>query len=175
MTPIYGGVSYERLDGDGLQWPCPVFDHPGTQFLHRYRFSRGLGRFHGVEYKPAEELPDQDYPFLLTTGRMLEHFHTGTMTRRSKVLDTLVPECPIEINPTDAAELGLEDGDLVKVSSRRGSITGKAVVTMRSDLGSVFIPFHFVETAANMLTNPVLDPDSKIPELKVCAVRVEKA
>ena len=174
LTPIYGGISHERLNGNGLQWPCPVFDHPGTQFLHRYQFSRGLGRFHGVEYKPAEELPDDDYPLVLTTGRLLEHFHTGTMTRRSKVLDALVPECPIEINPVDASSLGISEGDAIEVSSRRGKITGKAHVSKRSDLGSVFIPFHFVETAANMLTNPALDPDSKIPELKVCAVRVKK-
>ncbi|RLI01347.1 formate dehydrogenase subunit alpha [Candidatus Bathyarchaeota archaeon] len=174
VTPIYGGVTHERLQKTGLQWPCPVFDHPGTQFLHRHKFSRGLGRFHGVEYKPAEELPDEDFPYMLTTGRLLQHFHTGTMTRRSKVLDTLVPECPIEINPADADSLGLADGDLVEVSSRRGTITGKTSVTDRSDLGTVFIPFHFAEAAANVLTNPALDPDSKIPELKVCAVRLRK-
>ncbi len=174
LTPIYGGINHERLRGNGLQWPCPVFDHPGTQFLHRYRFSRGLGRFHGVEYRPAEELPDEEYPYVLTTGRVLEHFHTGTMTRRSRVLDELVPVCPIEINPIDAGSLGLAEGDLVEVSSRRGAITGKAHITDRSDLGSVFIPFHFVETAANMLTNPALDPDSKIPEFKVCAVQLRK-
>jgi len=174
VTPIYGGITHERLQKTGLQWPCPVFDHPGTQFLHRHKFSRGLGRFHGVEYKPAEELPDEDFPYMLTTGRLLQHFHTGTMTRRSKVLDTLVPECPIEINPADADSLGLADGDLVEVSSRRGTITGKTSVTDRSDLGTVFIPFHFAEAAANVLTNPALDPDSKIPELKVCAVRLRK-
>lgn len=174
VTPIYGGITHERLQKTGLQWPCPVSDHPGTQFLHRHKFSRGLGRFHGVEFTPADELPDEDYPYLLTTGRVLQHFHTGTMTRRSKVLDTLVPECPIEINPADAASLGLADGDLVEVSSRRGTITGKTSVTDRSDLWTVFIPFHFAEAAANVLTNPALDPDSKIPELKVCAVRLRK-
>ncbi len=174
FTPIYHGISYERLGEHGLQWPCPVFDHPGTQYLHRYNFSRGFGRFHGVEYKPADELPDEEYPYVLTTGRMLEHFHTGTMTRRSKVLDTLVPECPIEISPQDAASLDLSTGDVVKVSSRRGSITGKVHITDRSDLGTVFIPFHFAETAANMLTNPALDPDSKIPELKICAINIRK-
>ena len=174
VTPIYGGVSYERLDENGLQWPCPAFDHPGTQFLHKDRFSRGLGMFHSVEYKPAEELPDKEYPFILTTGRMLEHFHTGTMTRRSKVLNSLLPDCPIEINPVDASSLYLSEGDLVEVSSRRGAIKGKAHITERSDLGTVFIPFHFHETAANVLTNPTLDPDSKIPELKVCAVKLRK-
>lgn len=174
LTPIYGGVEHARLEGDGLQWPCPEHDHPGTLYLHKFKFSRGLGRFHGVDYKPADELPDADYPLMLTTGRMLEHFHTGTMTRRSVVLDTLVPVCPIEINPVDAERLGLMDGDPVEVSSRRGKINGYATVTDRSDVGSVFIPFHFVETAANMLTNPALDPVSKIPEFKVCAVKVQK-
>jgi formate dehydrogenase alpha subunit len=174
LTPIYGGISYERLESNGIQWPCPANDHPGTQFLHKNRFSRGLGKFHGVEYKPAEELPDQEYPYQLTTGRVLEHFHTGTMTRRSKVLNELVPECPIEINPLDASSLNISEGDLIEVSSRRGTIKGKAHLTERSALGSVFIPFHFAETAANILTNPALDPDSKIPELKVCAVRLRK-
>jgi formate dehydrogenase alpha subunit len=174
LTPIYGGISYERLESNGIQWPCPANDHPGTQFLHKNRFSRGLGKFHGIEYKPAKELPDQEYPYQLTTGRVLEHFHTGTMTRRSKVLNELVPECPIEINPLDASSLNISESDLIEVSSRRGTIKGKAHLTERSALGSIFIPFHFAETAANILTNPALDPDSKIPELKVCAVRLRK-
>ncbi|MBN2336253.1 formate dehydrogenase subunit alpha [Candidatus Bathyarchaeota archaeon] len=174
-TPIYGGIGFDRLDGEGLQWPCTGRDHPGTQYLHNDRFSRGLGRFHAVEYIPPDEEPDDDYPFTLTTGRVLQHFHTGTMTRRSEVLDALVPECPVELNPVDAGRLGVGDGEHVRVSSRRGEITAKAFVTDRSAEGAVFIPFHFAEAAANVLTNPALDPKSKIPELKVCAVRVEKA
>jgi formate dehydrogenase alpha subunit len=174
LTTIYGGVNYERLEGDGLQWPCPDRDHPGTPFLHKERFARGMGRFHAVEHVPPAEYPDEEYPFLLTTGRLLQHFHTGTMTRRSEVLETLAPECPVEINPEDAMRLGVGDGDEVRVESRRGEIVAKARVTERSPAGSVFIPFHFSEAAANLLTNPALDPSSKIPELKVCAVRIKK-
>ena len=174
LTPIYGGVSYDRLDAEGLQWPCLDRDHPGTGFLHEDRFSRGRGRFHAVEYIPPDELPDDDYPLMLTTGRMLEHFHTGTMTRRAEVLDAMVPECLVEINPEDARELSLGSGDMVKVESRRGEIEARVKVTDRSPAGSVFVPFHFAEAAANNLTNPALDPVSKIPELKVCAVRLEK-
>ena len=175
LTPIYGGISYPRLEGEGLQWPCPEFDHPGTPILHRNRFTRGLGRFHVVEHQPPDELTDDEYPLILTTGRILQHFHTGTMTRRSQVLDALVPRCPIEVNPEDAQELGVTDGSPVRVKSRRGEVEGRVVVTPRSPRGVVFIPFHFAETAANRLTNPALDPISKIPELKVCAVRLEKS
>jgi formate dehydrogenase alpha subunit len=174
ITTIYGGISYNRLKGKGLQWPCPTKDHLGTPYLHKDKFSRGLGRFHAIEYKPPVEEPDAEYPMILTTGRVLQHFHTGTMTRRSKVLNILVPKCLVEINPADARRLRIVDGDDVKVSSRRGTIISTAKVTDRSAIGSVFIPFHFVEAAANILTNPVLDPISKIPELKVCAVKVEK-
>ncbi len=174
LTPIYGGVHYDRLESEGLQWPCPDREHPGTKFLHKDLFTRGKGRFHAVEYLPPAEYPDNSYPFLLTTGRLLQHFHTGTMTRRSNVLDTLVPQCLVEINPEDAKRLGVKDGDDVRVGSRRGEITVKAMVTDRSPEGSVFIPFHFAEAAANTLTNAALDPQSKIPELKVCAVRLEK-
>ena len=174
LTPIYGGITYERLEKTGLQWPCPEVNHPGTPYLHKDNFVRGLGRFHGVTYKPPDELPDKQYPLILTTGRMLEHFHTGTMTRRSEVLVELVPECPIEINPIDAATLALDNGDLVEVSSRRGKIKGKVQITEKSDVGMIFIPFHFAETAVNILTNPVLDPESKIPEFKICAVNLKK-
>jgi len=174
VTTIYGGISYNRLKGKGLQWPCPTKSHPGTPYLHKDKFSRGLGCFHAVEYVPPAEEPDDKYPMMLTTGRVLQHFHTGTMTRRSSVLNTLAPKCLVEINPADARKLRVADGDDVKVSSRRGMIISTAKVTDRSAVGSVFIPFHFVEAAANLLTNPVLDPISKIPELKVCAVKVEK-
>lgn len=174
LTPIYGGVHHDRLKGDGLQWPCPNRDHPGTAFLHKDRFAHGKGRFHAVEYAPPAEYPDEEYPLLLTTGRLLQHFHTGTMTRRSEVLNALISDCPVEINPEDARCLEVEDGDKVRIKSRRGVITAGAKVTERSPVGSVFIPFHFSEAAANILTNAALDPSSKIPELKVCAVRLEK-
>jgi predicted molibdopterin-dependent oxidoreductase YjgC len=126
-----------------------------------------------VEYKPPAEEPDDEYPFMLTTGRVLEHFHTGTMTRRSEVLDTLMGECLVEVNPEEAARLGVEDGDIIRVRSRRGCIEAKARVIEKSAPGSVFIPFHFAEAAANKLTNAALDPYSKIPEYKVCAVAIE--
>jgi len=173
-TPIYGGIHYNRLDGEGLQWPCPDESHPGTNFLHKGRFSRGRGHFTPVEYLPPAEYPDEEYPYLLTTGRLLQHFHTGTLSRRSEVLDSLVPECRVEINHKDAEKMGIEDDDRVRVKSRRGEIVARASVTEKSPEGSIFIPFHFAEAAANILTNDALDPASKIPELKVAAVSVEK-
>jgi len=175
LAPIYGGMSYDRLGDAGLQWPCTDNDHPGTKFLHKGQFSHGKGIFHAIEFKPPAEVPDEEYPFVLSTGRMLYHFHTGSMTRRSFTLDATVPEGYVEMNPSDAARLGVHEGDYVKVTSRRGTIKTKAQVTDKVEIGSVFIPFHFAEAAANVLTNPVLDPIAKIPELKVCAVAVEKA
>jgi formate dehydrogenase alpha subunit len=175
LTPIYGGISHRRLQGSGLQWPCPDGEHPGTPFLHKGMFSRGKGLFHGVEYLPPAEEPDGKYPFLLTTGRILYHFHTGTMSRRVEGLQAIRPDGFFEIHPEDAGQLGLEDGELAEVSSRRGSVTARAAVTERSRLGSVFMTFHYREAAANILTNDALDPVAKIPEYKVCAVRIAKA
>ena len=175
LAPIYGGIRYERLEGAGLQWPCPTPDHPGTKFLHKDRFTRGKGKFHAVEYRDPAELPDEEYPLILTTGRVLYHFHSRTMTARVPGLQEIVPEAYVELNPEDARALGIIDGERVRVSSRRGEIELKARLTERVPKGTVFIPFHFGEAAANVLTNPVLDPISKIPELKVCAVRVERA
>jgi formate dehydrogenase alpha subunit len=177
LTPSYGGISYSRLDDGGLQWPCPTLDHPGTPTLHTHQFavSGGRGRFIPLEYKPSMELPDDDYPLLLTTGRSLYHFHTGTMTRKVRGLVTLRPEELVEINPQDALALEITDGEMVRVTSRRGEVTARAKVTEWSPPGVVFMTFHFAESPANMLTNPALDPPSKIPEYKVCAVRVEKA
>ncbi len=174
VAPIYGGIQYQRLGTVGLQWPCPDSQHPGTKYLHKNKFTHGKGIFHEVEFLPPAELPDKDYPLVLSTGRILYHFHTGTMSRHSYTLDKTVPEGYVEIHPETAVELGVEDGEYVKVSSRRGSIKTKAFVTEMVAKGSVFIPFHFAEAAANVLTNPVLDPIAKIPELKVCAVKVEK-
>ncbi|MBC8223536.1 formate dehydrogenase subunit alpha [Candidatus Bathyarchaeota archaeon] len=171
---IYGGVSHERLENEDLRWPCPHKEHLGTRILHQGEFSRGLGRFQTVEYKPPAEEPDDKYPYILTTGRLLFHWHTGTMTRRSKTLTDQVNEAVMEINPADARTLGVGDGDAVKVTSRRGEISLKAWVTDGIKEGVVFIPFHFAEAAANILTNPAYDPLAKIPELKVCAVRVDR-
>jgi formate dehydrogenase alpha subunit len=174
--PALAGMSYSRLEDGGLQWPCPTPDHPGTQYLFKGGFPRGKGRFTAVQYKPSVEQPDKDYPYLLTTGRTLFQYHTGTMTRKVKPINAVSPEAFIEINPEDAKELSVEGGAKVKVSSRRGSITVKALVTKRPAKGVVFIPFHFKEAAANALTSGTsLDPVAKIPSFKVSAVRIEKA
>ncbi len=174
LTPIYGGISYARLDGEGLQWPCPHPDHPGTPVLHQEEFTRGKGRFHPVRYQGPTEIPDEEYPFALTTGRVLNHFHSRTMTRRVRGLQELLPEGYVEIHPADAAQLGMIPDTLVRVTSRRGSIVTLARVTQRAQEGTVFIPFHFAEAAANALTPAdSLDPSSKIPALKACAVRLE--
>jgi formate dehydrogenase alpha subunit len=170
------GMTYARIDEKGLQWPCPTQDHPGTPFLFKGGFPRGKGRFTAVTYKPSAEQTDKEYPFLLTTGRLLFQYHTGSMTRRVKQIDQVSPEAFIEINPADAQALSLEEGTKVNVISRRGSITVKTRVTKRPGKGVVFIPFHFKEAAANMLTsNNSLDPIAKIPSFKVSAVRIEKA
>ncbi|HEY54964.1 MAG TPA: molybdopterin-dependent oxidoreductase, partial [Dehalococcoidia bacterium] len=173
LTPSYGGISYKRLEKGGLQWPCPTKEHPGTPILHTKQFTRGKGRFIPLEYKPPMELPDRKYPLVLTTGRSLYHFHTGTMTRRVEGLNILKGEA-VEMNPEDASALGIADGEKVKVISRRGEVTATAKITGVSPPGVVFMAFHFAESPANMLTNPAIDPVAKIPEYKVCAARVEK-
>jgi formate dehydrogenase alpha subunit len=176
LTPQYAGISHARLAaGEQLCWPCPTADHPGTPILHRETFTRGLGQFHPVEYQPAAEEVDAAYPVVLTTGRMLEHYHTGTMTRRSKGLHGLVSGPFVEMSGADAKKFKVKDGDRVKVTSRRGSIELPAKVGSRVDAGVLFIPFHFWEAAANVLTNPAYDPTARIPEFKVCAVRLERA
>lgn len=185
VTPQYGGVTYARLevipdveyaqtDVCGLQWPCPTEDHPGTPILHTQQFARGRGLFSAIEYIQADEQTDDEYPFILTTGRELVHYHTGTMTRQAVGLNALVPEGRLELNPLDATRLGIEQGAKVRVSSRRGAIEPVAWVTDRVSPGLVFMPFHYVEAAANKLTNPILDPIAKIPELKVATVKVER-
>jgi formate dehydrogenase alpha subunit len=173
VTPIYGGIHYSRLDRKGLQWPCTDRSHPGTKYLHKDRFSRGKGYFTPTEYIPPAELTDTQYPYILSTGRLLQHFHTGTLTRRVEALNSLVPECLVEINFHDAKDLNIEDGDLVIVSSRRGEIIARAKISERSTKGLIFIPFHFKESPVNRLTNDALDPKSKIPEFKVAAIRIE--
>ena len=175
LTPSYGGMSYERLEGNGLQWPCPTPDHPGTVFLHKGQIARGKGLFHGIGFQPPAESVDDDYPFWFSTGRVFAHYHTGTMTRNSPTLDSEIEEGFIELSHEDAADLGVKNGEMVTVSSRRGSVDTKAMVTKRVDQGSVFMPFHFIESCANILTNTAHDPICKIPELKVCAVNIVKA
>jgi len=175
VTPSWAGVTYERLEGAGLQYPVPTPDHPGTAFLFDQRFPTADGKasFVPVEYGPPVELPDAAYPFVMNTGRQLYHWHTGTMTRRATGLDQREPTAIMEINPADAAALGLEDGDLARVTSRRNALLISCRISDRVAPGQVFVPFHFREAAANLLTNPVLDPYAKMAELKCCAVRVE--
>ena len=176
VTPSYGGITYARLEELGsLLWPCPNAEHAGTLFLHKDKFARGLGLFHAIDHQPPNEEPDADYPFILTTGRIMFQYHTGTVTRRIAKLEREAPACKVEINPADAARLGLNGSKKVRVTSRRGELMAEAKVTDRVDPGVIFIPFHFVEAAANILTNPALDPIAKIPEYKVCAVKVEAA
>ncbi len=173
LTPSYGGISYARLDKEGeLRWPCPDAEHPGTSILHVGGFTRGKGLFSAVEFKPPAEEPDSEYPFVLTTGRLLIHYHTGSMTRRVEPLNQLVPRNRVWINPADAERLGVADGQEVALQSRRGAIRLEAKVTRKVAEGMVFVPFHFGESPANALTNPALDPVAKIPEYKVAAVRV---
>jgi len=174
LTPSYGGISYGRLEDSGLQWPCPTPEHPGTPILHTQQFTRGKGKFIPLEYKPPMELPDNEYPLILTTKRSLYHFHTGTMTRKVKGLNILLGEELMEINPSDASAFDIADGEMVKVISRRGEVVAKSKVTEASPIGVVSMDFHFAESPVNMLTNPALDPVAKIPEFKVCAVRVER-
>jgi formate dehydrogenase alpha subunit len=174
LAPSYGGISYGRLENDGLQWPCPTVEHPGTPYLHKGQFTRGLGKFNVVDYRPSMELPDSDYPFILTTGRILCQYHTGTMTRKVSDLNFIRGEELVEMNPKDATALGIVDGELIDVTSRRGKVRAKARTTKKSPAGVVFMTFHFAETPTNVLTNPALDPIAKIPELKVCAVKLEK-
>lgn len=175
LVPIYGGIHYERLNKHGLQWPCPNWEHPGTPYLHKGSFVRGKGLFQSVEFILSDELPDEEYPFLLSTGRVLYHYNSGTMTRKVDGLHTVFPESIIEINPLDAEKKGIADGSIVKIRSRRGEIATRARLTRRSPEGIVFIPFHFGEAAANILTSDTLDPVARIPAFKVCAVRVEPA
>lgn len=175
LTPSYHGISYQRLGNEGLQWPCPSPDHPGTPILHTERFATpdGKARLVPLQYRPPAELPDHEYPLLLTTDRSLFHFHTGTMTRRVEGLEKLDGRELLRIHPQDASRLGIADGRVVRVRSRRGEVTAAAEVTEVCPPGTVSLTFHFAETPTNVLTHAALDPVSKIPETKVCAVRVE--
>ncbi len=174
VTPSYAGITYERLEKELIQWPCPTEGHPGTQFLHKDKFNRGLGLMSAIEFTPPAEDVDPEYPMILTTGRILQHFHTGTMTRNSRILDEIVSEGFIELHPNDASNYNISDGEVVAISTRRGSVRMKAKVTETPKPNVVFMPFHFAEAAANKLTIDALDPTCKIPEYKVCACKIEK-
>jgi formate dehydrogenase major subunit/formate dehydrogenase alpha subunit len=175
VTPSYAGMTYPRIEEVGLHWPCPSADHPGTPILHTQQFTRGKGMFHAIEWIPPDEQVSEDFPLYLTTGRVLYQYHTGTMTMKSAGLNELAPECFVEISRGDAARFGVKDGEKAKVSSRRGDITARVKVSSMAVPGTIFIPFHYAEAAANKLTNAALDPVSGIPELKVCAVKIDKA
>ncbi len=172
VTPSYRGITWERIEKQGIHWPCPDTNHPGTPILHTKGFTRGKGLFHAIDHAPPKEMPDKEYPFILTTGRLLYHYHTGTMTMKSKGLNQLANECFVEISQNDIDKLKLKDGEKVNISSRRGEIRASLKVSPKAYDGTVFIPFHFSSAAANRLTNAELDPTAKIPEFKVCAVKI---
>jgi len=173
LTPNYAGITYGRLDTAGLQWPCRTPDDEGTKYLHKGQFSRGLGRFQPISFKEAFELPDEDYPVILSTGRMLFHFHGGNMSRHSKGLDEIRPEGDVEINPADAIKMDVADGDLVELESRRGKVITRVKITDKSPEGLAFTTFHFKEVPINQLTVDALDPVAKIPEYKVSSIRIK--
>ncbi len=175
VTPSYAGLSYDRIEVEGIHWPCPTPDHPGTPILHSGQFPKGKGTFHAIDHIPPAEQADDEYPMYLTTGRVLYQYHTGTMTRKTAGLNERAPGSFVEISPQDADKFDIEDGATVTVASRRGEIQAQVQISDKAVTGTVFIPFHYAEAAANKLTNAALDPVSGIPEYKVCAVRVSKA
>ena len=175
VTPSYAGISYDRIEYEGIHWPCPTAEHPGTPILHREQFTCGKGVFNGIDYIPPAEIADDEYPMYLTTGRLLYQYHTGTMTMKTGGLNEIAPESFVEISPRDAGEYDMQDGSMVDIASRRGNIQAKIKVSKKAVSGTVFIPFHYALAAANRLTNAALDPISGIPEYKVCAVKLTKA
>jgi predicted molibdopterin-dependent oxidoreductase YjgC len=175
LTPIYGGMKMDRIAACyGLQWPCRTEEDPGTPTLHEGTFTCGLGRFQAVEYRPPAESASTEYPTIMTTGRLLEHWHTGSMSRRATVLEKRIPIGVIDMHPEDALKLGIATGDIVKIASKRGMITAPVNITDKVAPGLYFMTFHWKESPANVLTNAALDPTAKIPEYKVSAVSIEK-
>ena len=175
VTPSYAGITYARISREGLHWPCPNAEHPGTPVLHREQFAIGRGVFHALDYVPPAETTDRDYPLYLTTGRLLYQYHTGTMTMKTAGLNEIAPECFVEISLADAETYGVQNGAVVNIASRRGSIQARVKVSPKAVAGTVFIPFHYARAAANRLTNAALDPVAGIPEFKVCAVKLSRA
>lgn len=173
LSPMFAGVSYERLESGGIQWPCPSADHPGTPFLHQGRFTRGRGLFSVIDYRPPEEMPDAEYPYLLTTGRRYAHYHTRTQTGNCPTLHREFPSPFAQISYVDAKKLGLKDGDSVKVTSRRGEVVTPVRLGNIVPPGSIFMDFHFMEANPNVLLGTSLDPISKTPDYKVCAVQID--
>ncbi|MFH0822294.1 MAG: molybdopterin dinucleotide binding domain-containing protein, partial [Pseudomonadota bacterium] len=174
LSPIFAGMSHQRLEAGGIQWPCPSPDHPGTPFLHQGKFTRGRGLFHSIDFRPPEELPDEEYPYLLTTGRRYAHYHTRTMTGRCPTLHREFPEPRAQINIVDAERLDLKEGDLARVVSRRGEVVTPVRPGDIVPEGAIFMDFHFAHANPNVLLGTSLDPVSKTPDYKVCAVKMEK-
>jgi formate dehydrogenase major subunit/formate dehydrogenase alpha subunit len=174
LTPSYGGITHVRLEaGERLQWPCPTPEHPGTPILHTKQFTRGKGRLMPIDHIPPAEKPDDEYPMIMSTGRVLYHWHGGQMTRRAEGLMEVYGQALIEVNPNDAEKLGLAEKQFVRITSRRGQIEAQAWVTDRVPPGMVYANFHFPNASANELTHAALDPVAKIPEYKITAVKVE--
>jgi len=174
LTPSYAGISHARLkSGERLQWPVKSMNDPGTPILHIDKFARGLGKFTATEHIPPAEIPDEEFPWLLSTGRVIYHWHGGNMTRRANGLSKVYSQSLIEVNPEDAQKLGINGKNRIRVTSRRGSIEAETWVTDRVPPGMIFANFHFPEASANELTIAALDPVAKIPEYKVCAVKLE--
>ena len=175
LWPAMAGITFSRLDEKGLQWPCPSEEHPGTEYLYKDGFPKGKVSFSVVSYCPPAEITDETYPFVLTTGRNLFQYHSGSMTRRVKPIEAHAGKPYVEINPVDGGRLGVRSGDIIRIASRRGEIAIKARLTTKVPEGTVFIPMHYREAAANVITNDALDPKVKIPEFKVCAVKILSA
>ncbi len=176
VTPSYAGITYDRIEENGLQWPCTSLEHEGTKYLHSSEFKtpNGKGKFMPLTYRESMELPDEEYPLILTTDRSLYHYHTSTMTRKVEGLNVLHEEELLMINPVDAHSLGVDAQEMVEVTSRRGKVRVRAKITDICPPGLVSMTFHFFESPANELTNAALDPLAKIPETKVCAVKISK-
>lgn len=172
LTPSYGGIDYNRIDKEGLQWPCPNKDHEGTKYLHKGQFSRGLGQFLPAPYIEASELTDEEYPIILSTGRILYHYHGGNMSRHSRGLEEIRPESEVEIHPEDAEKLKVSDGDIVELTSRRGKVSSKVKITEKSPVGVAFMTFHYKEAPVNELTGDTLDSVAKIPPFKVSSIKI---
>jgi formate dehydrogenase major subunit len=175
LAPSLAGIKYARLENDGLQWPCPSEEHPGTPTLHRDgKFTRGLGMLKAIDYIPPAEVPDKEYPFVLSTGRRLYHYHTRTQTGRCQGINDLLGEETADISAGDAQAMGIADGEMISVKSRRGEVKVKTRVTREVPKGMVWMAFHFREACANWLTNPVYDPVTQTAEYKACAVKIDK-
>ena len=175
VTPSYGGISHARLDSEGgLQWPCPTPGHPGTAIMHEGKPVRGKVLLYPAAFTPSAELPDEDYPLMLMTGRILHHYNAGSMTERATGLVDIASEGFIEVNYADASRIGIADGERVGVRSRRGAITATARVGRKVSQGEVWMPFHFPDSPVNQITNAALDGIARIPEYKVCSVAIEK-